>query len=61
MRALAGSASRPGSPSAPVGAGVAAGAARFARGTGASGNGLRASAASAWPVTHTGVCSLVRE
>jgi hypothetical protein len=33
----------------------------LARGTGLSGNGLRASAATAWAVTHTGVCVLVRE
>src|SRR4051794_17013731 len=31
------------------------------RGTDASGNGLRASAARAWAVTQTGVCALVRE
>ena len=49
---------------AAVGAGVAVGAggaAFLARGTGASGNGLRASAASACAVTHTGVWRLVRE
>ena len=50
------------------GAAVAAGvggrggrARRRARGTGASGSGLRASAITAWAVTHTGVWRLVRE
>jgi hypothetical protein len=44
------------------GAAVRAAVARRARrATGASGSGLRASAITAWPVTHTGVWALVRE